>query len=256
MVKKMNKKLFTASIIVIFLIGILPLTAYCQDEETPPAEETPPPEETTTPPPSESPTPTTSESPTPTTSGSPTPTSSTSPSVSEEPTSSASPGKTKRPTATRTPRSTGAAVDWMFIAEVGLGVALLGGSGVFAFVFVKKRGVSEKSLRNRSSSEFQAWVLKKLEGRSASSADSALGIDGFSSLGQPLAIKQSEGVGMNTIDLFASSLAKSRAKNGVIVAFSFSDDAVRGKVRARRNYGLDIQMVTVQELINSRRPLY
>jgi len=46
------------------------------------------------------------------------------------------------------------------------------------------------------------------------------------------------------------------AKNWIIVAFSFGDDAFRGKVRAKLNYGLEIQMVTVKELIESKkRPL-
>ena len=103
-----------------------------------------------------------------------------------------------------------------------------------------------------SSSEFQNWVIKRLEGKSPSSIESSMGIDGFTLSGQAVSIKQSDGVGMSNVDSFAYALGKSKAKKGVIVAFSFGDDAVRGKVRARMNYGLEIQMVTIRELMDGR----
>jgi len=129
--------------------------------------------------------------------------------------------------------------------------------GGCSFVLLKRRRVSEKSLRNLSGRDFQAWGLKKIGGKEPTSKDTALGIDGFTSMNQPLCIKQSDGLGINAIDLFASSVARIKARGGVMVAFSFSDDSIRGKIRARRNYGLEIQMVTVRELIDSReRPSY
>jgi hypothetical protein len=57
---------------------------------------------------------------------------------------------------------------------------------------------------------------------------------------------------MTAIDLFAAALAKSRARNGVMVAFSFGDDAIRGKLGLN---GLDIQTLTVSELIYNRNAL-
>ncbi len=129
---------------------------------------------------------------------------------------------------------------------------VVAGVGVGLFFLLKRGHTNEKGLRKLSERDFHDWVLKKVGGRSATSADEALGLNGFTSTGLPLAIKQSDSVNMNTIDLFASSVARSKARNGVIVAFGFSDDAIRGKVRARRNYGLDIQMVTVRELVETR----
>jgi hypothetical protein len=42
----------------------------------------------------------------------------------------------------------------------------------------------------------------------------------------------------------------------MIVAYSFGNDAYTAKVKAKLNYGLEIQMVTVKDLIESRkRPL-
>lgn len=134
---------------------------------------------------------------------------------------------------------------------VGVGVAVAC-VVVASVMLLRKRRVSEKSLRNRSNSDFQAWVLKKLEGRASTSMDIALGIDGFSRLGEPICIKQSDSVGLPEIDRFAVALAKSRARNGTMVAFGFSGDAIRGKVRARTNFKVDIQMMTVQELIMKR----
>jgi len=124
--------------------------------------------------------------------------------------------------------------------------------GVGGFVFVKKRRVSESSLRKLSNGDFQQWVLKRLDGKPGSSKDTAMGIDGFSRLNLPISIKQSDSVGMNAIDLFAASLARNRATGGIMVAFGFADDAIRGKVRARTNYRLNIEMMTVRELIEGR----
>jgi hypothetical protein len=128
-------------------------------------------------------------------------------------------------------------------------VAAVVGVGGTSFFMLKKRHVSEKSLRRMSSSEFQRWVIKKLGGKDATSSDLSMGIDGFSRSGEPISIKQSDSVDMLTIDRFASALAKNCQRSGTIVAFGFGADAIRGKVRARTNYRVDIQMVTVQELM-------
>lgn len=45
-------------------------------------------------------------------------------------------------------------------------------------------------------------VLKRLEGKPPTPKDIAMGIDGFPRLNQPIAIKQSDSVGMNAVDLF------------------------------------------------------
>jgi hypothetical protein len=134
----------------------------------------------------------------------------------------------------------------------GVAVAAVVGVGATSFFMLKKRRVSEKSLRRMPSSEFQRWVIKKLDGKDATSSDLAVGIDGFSRTGEPLSIKQSDSVDMLAIDRFASGLAKSRVRSGTVVAFGFGADAIRGKVRARTNYKIDIQMVTVQELMFRR----
>jgi RecJ-like exonuclease len=145
-----------------------------------------------------------------------------------------------------------AGLDLTIIAGAVVAVGL--GGGFAGFFLLKKRRLSESSLRRLSSSEFQAWVLKRLDGKPPGSMDTAIGIDGYTSVNQPIQIRQSDSVGMNAVDLFASMVARKKASGGVMVAFNFADDAIRGKVRARRSLNLDIQMLTVRELVESRRP--
>ena len=135
-------------------------------------------------------------------------------------------------------------------------VAVIAGVAVAAFVVVRQRRVKESDLRKLSVSEFQNWVLKRIGGKTSSQSEARMGIDGYTLDGQPIAIKQADSVGRNVIENFAASLGRSRARNGTIVAFSFGPDAIRGKVSAKLNYKLEIQLLTVGELIQSRnRPL-
>jgi hypothetical protein len=131
------------------------------------------------------------------------------------------------------------------IAGTAYGVAvvvIIAGVAIGGFVLVKKRGVTEEALR-------------KMEGKPASQSDVRMGIDGYTVEGQPVAIKQADGVDRNVIERLAAAMGRHNAKNGTIVAFSFGTDAIRGRVRAKMSYGFDIQMVTVRELINSRNRL-
>ena len=142
------------------------------------------------------------------------------------------------------------------IGGAALGVAVVAGVAITTVVVVKKRKVSEKGLRKLPPQEFQNWVLKKLAGKPPSLKDSRIGIDGYTMEGQPISIKQSDGIGRDVIEKFASAMGQSRAKNGIIVAYSFGNDAYTGTVKAKINYGLEIQMVTVKDLIESKkRPL-
>jgi hypothetical protein len=134
-------------------------------------------------------------------------------------------------------------------------VAVVAGVAIGAFVVVKKRTVKEADLRKLTASEFQNWVLKKMSGKSSSESDARMGIDGYTLDDQPLSIKQVNDVDRNVIENFAAAMGRRNAKNGTIVAFSFGTDAVRGRVRAKLNYGREIQMITVRDLIEGNRAL-
>ena len=135
----------------------------------------------------------------------------------------------------------------------GVGVVIIAGAGGTTFFLMKSRRVNEKSLRRLSSGEFNDWVLGKLNGQAPTARDTAMGIDGYTSGGEPVLIKQTDDVGMNIIDSFAVTLARNRSRGGMIVAFSFGNDAIRGKVRAKMNYRLEIELLTVKELIDGNR---
>jgi hypothetical protein len=131
-------------------------------------------------------------------------------------------------------------------------VVAVAGVAIAAFVVVKKKTVKESDLRKLPPTEFQNWVLKRAGGKASSQSDARIGIDGYTIEGQPISIKQADGVDRNVLENFAAAMGRHNAKSGTIVAFSFSDDAIRGRVRAKMAYGREIQMVTVKELIESR----
>jgi hypothetical protein len=138
-------------------------------------------------------------------------------------------------------------VDWTIV-----GVGVVAAVAIAAVVVVRRKKLTEKDLRKLPSNEFQNWVIQRFLGKASSLRDSRIGIDAYTAEGQPIQIKQSDNIGRNEIDKFASVMGRIKAKNGIVVAFSFSDDVYRGIVRARINYRIEIKKVTVKELIESR----
>jgi hypothetical protein len=138
-------------------------------------------------------------------------------------------------------------VDWTIV-----GVGVVAGLAIAAVVVVRRKKVTEEDLRKLPSNEFQNWVIQRFLGKASSLRDSRIGIDAYTAEGQPIQIKQSDNIGRNEIDKFASVMGRIKAKNGIVVAFSFSDDVYRGIVRARINYRIEIKKVTIKELIDSR----
>lgn len=135
-----------------------------------------------------------------------------------------------------------------------LGISIAAAVAVGAFVFSKQKKVSESHLRKISLNEFQNWVVKRFSGKISSQRESIMGIDGYTVEGIPLLIKQSDNIGANVIDSFASVIGRQNARNGIVVAFSFNDDIYRGIVRAKRDYRIEIKKVTVKELA-ARKPV-
>jgi hypothetical protein len=133
-----------------------------------------------------------------------------------------------------------------------VGVGVVAAVAIGAIVVVKRKKVTEKDLRMLAPIEFQNWVVQRLSGKAASGTDSRIGIDACTAEGHPIQIRQSDNIGINEIENFASLMGRIKAKNGVIIAFSFADDAIRGIVRARVNYGVEIKKITVKELIERR----
>ena len=129
-------------------------------------------------------------------------------------------------------------VDWTIV-----GVGVVGAVAIVAIVVVMRKKVTEKDLRRLAPIEFQNWVVQRLSGKASSIRDSRIGIDAYTVEGYPIQIRQSDNIGRNVIENFASVMGRIKAKNGIIIAFSFADDAIRGIVRARITYRVEIKKV-------------
>lgn len=146
--------------------------------------------------------------------------------------------------------------NFLVVGGAVVGVAVAAAVAIAAVVVVKRKRVTEENLRKLSTSEFQSWVVQRLFGKGSSPKDSYMGIDGYTAEGHPIQAKQSDDIGRNEIESFVTAMGRSKAKKGIIVAFSFGKDAYVGKVRAKVHYNREIKLVTVKELMESRnRPL-
>jgi DNA modification methylase len=105
--------------------------------------------------------------------------------------------------------------------------------------------------------EFQNWVIQRCHGNHAPRKSGDMGIDGYSFMAQdPIQVKQSEAVGRNVIDNFETAMRRAQKAHGYVVAFSFTKNAREEIARARWEDQLDIELVTVAQLLNPpvRRP--
>lgn len=135
------------------------------------------------------------------------------------------------------------------IEGIVVGVAVVAAVLMAAILVVKKKRVTEEQLRRRLPSEFQNWVIKRLSGKGSLGTSSELGIDGYTVEGYPIRVSQSDDVGRNVVTTFVTAIGRSRAKNGIIVAFSFDKSAYEEITRARLHFGPEIKAVTVKELL-------
>jgi hypothetical protein len=134
-----------------------------------------------------------------------------------------------------------------------VGIGVVAAVAIAAVVAVRRKKLTEKDLRKLPSNEFQNWVIQKLLGKASSPRDSRIGIDAYTADGYPIQIMQSDNIDRNVIEKFASVMGRIKAKKGIMVAFSFSDDVYRGIARAKINYQIEIKCLTINELIKSRK---
>jgi DNA modification methylase len=113
--------------------------------------------------------------------------------------------------------------------------------------------LSEADLRKIGDSDFQNWVVKRLFGRVSARKSGDMGIDGFTFEGDPIQVKQSDGIGRNVVDNFETAMRRRNAKKGVIVAFSFGSGAYEEIARAKNQDGIEITPIMIKELIDSRK---
>ncbi|MCW4044102.1 MAG: hypothetical protein NWE94_01120 [Candidatus Bathyarchaeota archaeon] len=150
-------------------------------------------------------------------------------------------GEGKNETAASFPLAEGAVVAVGSVAAVAA-----------AILVVKKKQVSEEHLKRMPFYEFQNWVVQRLSGRISSTEDSRIGINGYTAEGHPIYIRQSDDVGRDIIDSFVTTMLRRKARTGVIVAFGFGTGVYEGIARAKIYHRLEINAVTVKELIENR----
>ena len=98
--------------------------------------------------------------------------------------------------------------------------------------------------------EFQNWVVGIMAGTGSESRGSDMGIDGYSFMDRdPIQVKQSHSVGRTEVDKFETAVRRAGKSKGYIVAFSFTKGAYEEVAREKRESGLDIELLTVEELV-------
>ncbi|MGI8551753.1 MAG: DNA methyltransferase [Dehalococcoidia bacterium] len=114
---------------------------------------------------------------------------------------------------------------------------------------------TEEQLRELKPFEFQNWVIQRFNGTHSPRKTGDMGIDGFSFLEHyPIQVKQSSGIGRNVVDNFETAIERNGKTKGYIVAFSFGKGAHEEAARVKGTKGLNIELLTVAEVLadNSR----
>ncbi len=113
--------------------------------------------------------------------------------------------------------------------------------------------VTVEQLKALKPFEFQNWVIQRFNGSHSPKKSGDMGIDGFSfMLHEPIQVKQSPNVGRPTVDSFETAIDRTGKKKGYIVAFSFSRGAFEEAARSKKEKGVEIQLVTVEELLEDK----
>jgi DNA modification methylase len=107
-----------------------------------------------------------------------------------------------------------------------------------------------EDLRALKPFEFQNWVMQQTSATASPRKSRDGGIDGFSFMyHDPIQVKQSEKVGRITVDNFETAIKRAKADRGFIVALSFTRDAREEVARAKVEDGIEIALVTVEDLL-------
>jgi len=110
---------------------------------------------------------------------------------------------------------------------------------------------SIKELESLPHFEFQNWVCKQLNGRSSDKKSGDMGIDGNTSNGIPIQVKQSQGIGRNVIDNFETAIRRADKEKGIIVGFSFVKGAIEEVARIKDSEGVIIKLLTISEMLKA-----
>ena len=109
---------------------------------------------------------------------------------------------------------------------------------------------NEAALRKLKPFEFQNWVIRRVDGIHFPRKTGDMGIDGFSFLERlPIQIKRSDRVGRPIVDNFETAVERHSASKGYVVAFGFTRGAHEEVARVKAAKGLEIELVTVEDIL-------
>lgn len=104
--------------------------------------------------------------------------------------------------------------------------------------------------------EFQNWVIGRINGTHSPRKSGDMGIDGYSFfVHDPVQVKQSDQIGRNVVDNFETAIKRGNKTKGYIIALSFGRGAREEVARAKSHEGLDIELVSVDRLLDGTHAL-
>jgi len=109
---------------------------------------------------------------------------------------------------------------------------------------------SVEDLRQLGPFEFQHWIVQRVLGEQSPRKTADKGIDGYSFFERlPIQVKQKERVGRPDLDAFETAIRRESKHKGFLVAFSFSKGAIEGAAVARKERGIEIVLVKVEDVV-------
>ncbi len=96
--------------------------------------------------------------------------------------------------------------------------------------------------------EFEGWIVEEFGGIPNKKKRGDMGIDGWKD-DLPLQVKQSEKVGRNVVDNFATAIRRAKRAEGTIIAWNFGVGAKNEAARQKNEDNITIHLVEVGEII-------
>lgn len=102
--------------------------------------------------------------------------------------------------------------------------------------------------------EFQNWIIDTMRAKHSKRKVGDMGLDGYIDKdlyheAAGIQVKQSESIGRNVVDNFKAALDRAKYKKGYIVAFSFGSGAHEETARLKNEGSVNIELVTVEDLL-------
>lgn len=108
-----------------------------------------------------------------------------------------------------------------------------------------------EDIKNLPYEDFRKLVCDILIAKPTTEKSKDVVIDAFNLNNNPLQIRQLETIGLSEINEFYNYLKKENKKEGSIVAFSFSDNAIDEIQKLKNNENIEIELIQIKELLDA-----